>query len=473
MGGHYGSSGGGGGMGSGLRAQQFDLTKLPTFEKNFYIEHPAVSARSEEDAANWRQGESINVIGRGIPKPVMTFEEASMPEYVLSEVLKQGFEKPSHIQSQGWPMALLGRDMIGISATGSGKTLAFVLPAMIHICAQPYLSPGDGPITLILAPTRELALQIKVECDKFGRSSQIKNTVVYGGVPKRQQAADLQRGVEILVACPGRLIDFLTQGTTNLRRVTYLVLDEADRMLDMGFEPQIRKIVDQIRPDRQTLLWSATWPKEVQNLASDFLKNPYQVHVGSLDLRANKDITQVVEVVGNDYEKYPRLLHHLRNFNDGSRVIVFVETKKGCDQLTRSLRGEGMPIHAIHGDKSQQERDQVLEDFRRGKCLMLSATDVAARGLDIKDVKCVINFDMPNNIEDYVHRIGRTGRAGAKGTAISFMTDKHARMANDLKKLLVEANQTVPPALDDMSRRGGGGGGGNSRYGGGRGGGRH
>jgi len=380
-----------------------------------------------------------------------------MPEYVLSEVLKQGFEKPSPIQSQGWPMALLGRDMIGISATGSGKTLAFVLPAMIHICAQPYLSPGDGPITLILAPTRELALQIKVECDKFGRSSQIKNTVVYGGVPKRQQAGDLQRGVEILVACPGRLIDFLTQGTTNLRRVTYLVLDEADRMLDMGFEPQIRTIVGQIRPDRQTLLWSATWPKEVQNLANDFLQNPYQVHVGSLDLRANKDITQIVEVVGNDYEKYPRLLHHLRNFNDGSRVIVFVETKKGCDQLTRSLRGEGMPIHAIHGDKSQQDRDQVLEDFRRGRCLMLSATDVAARGLDVKDVKCVINFDMPNNIEDYVHRIGRTGRAGAKGTAISFFTDKHSRMAPDLVKLLVDAKQDVPPALDAMCHRGGGG----------------
>merc|ERR1711871_127884 len=457
MGGHYGSSGGGGGMGSGLRAQQFDLTKLPAFEKNFYVEHPHVSARSEKEAEDWRKSVNIHIVGKGVPKPCMTFEEASMPEYVLSEVLKQGFEKPSPIQSQGWPMALLGRDMIGISATGSGKTLAFVLPAMIHICAQPYLERGDGPITLIVAPTRELAVQIKAECDKFGRSSQIKNTVVYGGVPKRSQVGDLQRGVEILVATPGRLIDHLETGVTNLRRVTYLVLDEADRMLDMGFEPQIRKIVGQIRPDRQTLLWSATWPKEVQRLANDFLQDPYQVHVGSLDLRANKDITQIVEVVGNDYEKYPRLLHHLRNFNDGSRVIVFVETKKGCDQLTRSLRGEGMPIHAIHGDKSQQDRDQVLEDFRRGRCLMLSATDVAARGLDVKDVKCVINFDMPNNIEDYVHRIGRTGRAGAKGTAISFFTDKHTRMAPDLVKLLVDAKQDVPPALDAMCHRGGGG----------------
>ncbi|CAN0540025.1 unnamed protein product, partial [Ectocarpus sp. 12 AP-2014] len=200
-----------------------------------------------------------------------------MPEYVLREVLKQGFPKPTPIQSQGWPMALLGRDMVGISATGSGKTLAFLLPAMIHINAQPYLEQGDGPIVLVIAPTRELAVQIKEECDKFGGSSDIKNTCVYGGVPKRSQVYDLSRGVEIVIATPGRLIDLLESGKTNLRRVTYLVLDEADRMLDMGFEPQIRSIVSQIRPDRQTLMWSATWPKEVEGLARDFLRNYYQV----------------------------------------------------------------------------------------------------------------------------------------------------------------------------------------------------
>lgn len=246
------------GLGANLHRINWDLSKLPVFEKNFYVEHPAVRQRTDASADEWRKSKGITIIGRGIPKPVFTFEEASMPEYVLSEVLKQGFQAPSPIQSQGWPMALLGRDMIGISATGSGKTLAFILPAMIHIVAQPYLERGDGPITLVVAPTRELAMQIKVECDKFGRSSQIKNTVVYGGIPKRQQVSDLQRGVEILVATPGRLIDHLESGVTNLRRVTYLVLDEADRMLDMGFEPQIRKIVSQIRPDRQTLLWSAT-----------------------------------------------------------------------------------------------------------------------------------------------------------------------------------------------------------------------
>lgn len=387
---------------AGLREQHWDLSKLPVFEKNFYIEHPSVSARSEDEADRWRRDNAIKIEGKGVPKPVYTFEEASMPDYVLTEVMKCGFEKPTPIQSQGWPMALLGRDMIGISRTGSGKTLAFLLPGMIHINAQPYLQPGDGPIVLVLAPTRELAVQIKEECNKFGRSSEIKNTCVYGGAPKRQQAGDLQRGVEIVIATPGRLIDFLENGTTNLRRVTYLVLDEADRMLDMGFEPQLRKIVSQIRPDRQTLMWSATWPPEVRQLADDFLRDYYQVTVGSLDLAANKDIVQYVEVV-QDMDKYNRLLQFLHD-HGLEKMIVFVETKKGCDTLTRSLQNDNYPARCIHGDKSQEERDWVLRDFRSGKCQLLVATDVAARGLDIKDIQRVVNFDMPQTNEDYVSR---------------------------------------------------------------------
>jgi len=315
---------------------------------------------------------------------------------------------------------------------------------------------------LVLAPTRELALQIKVECDKFGASSEIKNTVVYGGVPKGPQAGVLRRGVEIVIATPGRLIDMLEMGCTNLRRVTYLVLDEADRMLDMGFEPQIKSIVSQIRPDRQTLMWSATWPKEVQAISREFQRDAYQVHVGSMDLQANKNITQVVEVV-TDGDKWNRLLHHMKEFNNGERVLIFVETKRGCDQLERSLRQQRFPCGAMHGDKTQQERDHTMVEFRNGRTPILIATDVAARGLDVKDVRCVVNFDMPNNIEDYVHRIGRTGRAGAKGVAFSFFTDKAGKMARELVHLLKDANQEVPERLLSM---GGGGGGGHSRYGG-------
>uniref|UniRef100_A0A7S3JTY3 RNA helicase n=1 Tax=Aureoumbra lagunensis TaxID=44058 RepID=A0A7S3JTY3_9STRA len=449
----------------GLREQHWDMNTLPPFEKCFYIPHPDVVARSDEDCDRWRRENQISIEGRGVPKPVFTFEEASMPDYVLTEVMRCGFEKPTPIQSQGWPMALLGRDMIGISKTGSGKTLAFLLPAMIHINAQPYLQPGDGPIVLVIAPTRELAVQIKVECDKFGASSQIKNTCVYGGVSKRGQANDLERGIEIVIATPGRLIDFLENGTTNLRRVTYLVLDEADRMLDMGFEPQLRKIVSQIRPDRQTLMWSATWPKEVRTLANDFLKDYYQVTVGSLDLAANTDIEQIIHVV-EDATKYKRMVDFLHDRPANDKMLVFVETKRGADQLTRSLQKDRFSARCIHGDKSQAERDWVLNDFRSGKCMLLIATDVAARGLDIKDIQTVVNFDFPSNLEDYVHRIGRCGRAGQKGTALSFFTAKSIKWSRRLIKILQDAKQQVPPDLISMSQSSAaqGGGGSGSRY---------
>jgi len=386
-----------------------------------------------------------------------------MPEYVLSEVMKQGFDAPTPIQSQGWPMALLGKNMVGISATGSGKTLSFLLPGMIHINAQPYLQPGDGPIILVLAPTRELAVQIKEECDKFGASSEIKNTVVYGGVPKRTQIQDLRRGVEIVIATPGRLIDHLEARNTNLKRVTYLVLDEADRMLDMGFEPQLRKICSQVRPDRQVLMWSATWPKAVEGLARDYLKDYYQVTVGSLELTGNKNVTQVLDVC-DDMEKYQKLLTYLReNLSPKDRVLIFVETKKGCDMLTRSLRADGFQARAMHGDKSQDERDWVLREFKSCNSSLLCATDVAARGLDVDDIRMVVNFDFPNDMDSYVHRIGRTGRAGKKGTAVSFFVPKkNGRLARELIEIMQRTEQNIPEGLRASaggSYRGGGRGG--------------
>jgi ATP-dependent RNA helicase DDX5/DBP2 len=450
------------GLGGSLGNIDFSKQDLIPFEKDFYIEHPDVSKRPDSEAQAWRASKQIVVVGQGVPKPCLTFEEASMPEYVLSEVLKQGFDKPTPIQSQGWPMALKGKNMVGVSATGSGKTLAFLLPAMIHINAQQYLKPGEGPIVLVLAPTRELAVQIKEECDKFGSSSEIKNTVVYGGVPKSKQVRDLRSGVEIVIATPGRLIDHLEQGNTNLKRVTYLVLDEADRMLDMGFEPQLRKICSQIRPDRQVLMWSATWPKEVQNLARDYLQEFYQVTVGSLDLAGNKDVTQTIDVC-TDGDKYRNLLRYLKeNLTAKDRVLVFVETKKGCDMLTRSLRMDGFQARAMHGDKSQEERDWVLKEFKSCQATLLVATDVAARGLDVDDIRMVVNFDFPGDTETYIHRIGRTGRAGKKGVAVSFfVSEKNGRMAKDIIEILNRTSQNIPNELHAaaMANRGGGRGG--------------
>ena len=308
-------------LGGGLRTVDWSSTKLEHFEKNFYIEDKRVTTRSERETEEFRRMKEIKVCkpsltfiiiltptqvqGRNVPRPVTSFDEVGFPEYLMSSIRAQGFAAPTPIQCQAWPMALSGRDVVAIAQTGSGKTISFALPAMLHINAQvylypfmslslmflylyrqPLLAPGDGPIALVLAPTRELAVQIQQECTKFGyhnplylqshawinvqvrSNSRIRNTAIYGGAPKGPQIRDLQRGVEIVIATPGRLIDMLETQKTNLRRVTYLVMDEADRMLDMGFEPQIRKIVGQIRPDRQTLMFSATWPKDVQKLAN-------------------------------------------------------------------------------------------------------------------------------------------------------------------------------------------------------------
>ncbi|KAF9067214.1 P-loop containing nucleoside triphosphate hydrolase protein [Rhodocollybia butyracea] len=388
----------------------------------------------------------------------------------MKTIRAQGFKEPTPVQCQAWPMALSGRDMVGIAQTGSGKTIAFALPAMLHINAQPLLSPGDGPIVLVLAPTRELAVQIQQECAKFGNNSRIRNTAIYGGAPKGPQIRDLQRGVEIVIATPGRLIDMLETQKTNLRRITYLVMDEADRMLDMGFEPQIRKIVSQIRPDRQTLMFSATWPKDVQKLANDFLHEMIQVNIGSMDLTANHNIEQIIEVC-SEFEKRNKLIAHLERISsENAKVLIFVATKRVADEITKYLRQDGWPALAIHGDKEQRERDWVLGEFKEGRSPILIATDVASRGLDVKDVGYVINYDFPNNCEDYVHRVGRTGRAGKKGTSFTYFTTENAKSARELIAILKEAKSVVPPELEEMAMLGGGGG--KNRYNSGRGGGR-
>jgi len=469
-GGSYGGSSGGrndkmSALGAGLKTHDWANTELVPFQKNFYVEHESVAGRSQEEIDEFRAKHDMRLTGENIPRPVYSFQEANFPDYLLAEVAKAGFTSPTAIQMQGWPMALSGRDMIGIAKTGSGKTLSFVLPGIVHINAQPLLSPGDGPIVLILSPTRELAQQTLGECQKFGYSSRIKHTCVFGGVPKYAQARDLKQGVEILIATPGRLIDFLESGATNLKRVTYLVLDEADRMLDMGFEPQIRKILSQIRPDRQTLLWSATWPREIQQLARDFTKDPIQVNIGSSQLSANADVTQEVRVC-SEYDKNREIYDILGKQLEG-KTIIFTSTKRTADDLTRALRNDGYPARAIHGDKSQQERDWVLAEFRSGKSPLMIATDIASRGIDVKDVKLVINVDFPTNIEDYIHRVGRTGRAGELGRAVTLFTAKDAKKAAPLIDILKQTNQVVP---DELQKLAGSSYGGSDRRGGGRGG---
>ncbi|XP_076167643.1 ATP-dependent RNA helicase p62 isoform X1 [Ptiloglossa arizonensis] len=459
--------------GTNLRKPNWSFESLKPFKKDFYIPHPNVQGRHPRDVDIFRQENQITLKGDKIPNPIQHFEEGNFPDYVMQGIRKQGFNEPTAIQAQGWPIAMSGQNMVGIAQTGSGKTLGYILPAIVHINSQQPLNRGDGPIALILAPTRELAQQIQTVVNDFGSLSYVRNTCIFGGAPKGSQARDLERGVEICIATPGRLIDFLERGTTNLRRCTYLVLDEADRMLDMGFEPQIRKIIEQIRPDRQVLMWSATWPKEVRNLAEEYLTTYTQLNIGSLTLSANHNILQIVDVC-QEHEKETKLgtlLQEIGNVNeDGGKTIIFVETKKKVENITRNIRRYGWPAVCMHGDKSQQERDHVLREFRNNRGSILVATDVAARGLDVDDVKYVINFDYPSSSEDYIHRIGRTGRSNSTGTSYAFFTPQNSRQAKDLINVLKEANQVVNPKLSELADRSGNYGGRNRwGYGGNRG----
>lgn len=404
----------------------------------------------------------ITVSGNNVPPPLTSFDRTGFPYELLREVRSAGFSAPTPIQAQSWPVALQGRDIVAIAKTGSGKTLGYLIPGFIHLKRRQN-NPRMGPTVLVLSPTRELATQIQDEAIKFGKSSKISCTCLYGGAPKGPQLKDLDRGVDIVVATPGRLNDILEMRRVSLFQVSYLVLDEADRMLDMGFEPQIRKIVKEVPSKRQTLMYTATWPNQVRRIAADLLADPVQVNIGNVDeLVANKSITQRVELI-QPREKRKRLEQILRSEEPGSKIIIFCSTKRMCDQLARDLEQQ-FGAAAIHGDKCQSERDSVLSQFRSGRSPVLVATDVAARGLDVKDIRVVINYDFPTGIEDYVHRIGRTGRAGATGVAYTFFGENDSKHASDLVKILEGANQKVPAEIRDMALRGGGGGGGMGRY---------
>jgi len=314
----------------------------------------------------------------------------------------------------------------------------------------------------VLAPTRELAVQIQTEAFRLGEATGIRECAVYGGVAKKGQVQALRRGVELCIATPGRLLDLLESGVTTLKRVTFLVADEADRMLDMGFEPQLRRIISQIRPDRQTLMWSATWPREIQHLARDICQEqPVKVTVGRVESQANPDIRQDVRVV-RELDKRNHFTEWLREVCPAGgarpRVLVFVETKRAADALARELQHEQFDVSVIHGDKEQRQRDSAMHQFRTGKCHILIATDVAQRGLDIKDVRFVVNYDTPKTIEDYVHRIGRTGRAGASGDAVTFFgydfpTPDKVRLARGLVKAMRDVGQEPSDELRHIAEQ--------------------
>eukprot|EP01083_Nonionella_stella_P292776 995842_1 len=465
-GGAWGNSGGGGGGGGGfdggfdggdrmadlganLKDIDWDKEQLTEHKKGFYRSSDRVSGMTNEEISKFHREHQITVQGKGdIPKPIRSFGEANFPSTVLDKFKQDGFRNPTPIQAQGWPVALTGRDVVGIAQTGSGKTLTFVIPGLLHTQAQPPRRRGDGPNMLVVAPTRELANQIHEVTRNYGRVMGMTSVCVFGGSPRGGQAMQLRNGCEMVVGTPGRMIDFLESGTLRCRTVTYCVLDEADRLLDMGFEPQIRKILSQVRRDRQMLFWSATWPQDVRRLASDFLKNPIQVNIGSDSASASHMVKQIIVPIRRE-DKQNVLMYDILPKYENRRVLVFCETKRNVDALTSSLKYAGLSAKAIHGDKTQVERDFVMRAFREGSCKVMVASDVAARGLDVKDIGAVVNYGFPKDINTYVHRIGRTGRAGERGEAYSFFTRDDQQMGNRLMNILREAKQEIP----DLVRR--------------------
>jgi len=426
-----------------------DHTKIyyAPFRREFYVEVPELGRMSDDEVKLYRETMGdIQVRGKNIPKPIKSWSQAGLSSKVMNVMKKLKYVKPTPIQAQAIPVVMSGRDMIGIAKTGSGKTLAFLLPMLRHVLDQPDLEESDGPIAIIMSPTRELALQIYKETRKFCKSLNLSVACIYGGSGISEQIAELKKGAEIIVCTPGRMIDMLAANNgkvTNCRRTTYLVLDEADRMFDMGFEPQVMKILDNIRPDRQTVLFSATFPRQMEAVARKVLQKPIEIQVGGRSIVCS-DIVQHALVLDAD-NKFLKLLELLGGYQDTGSVLVFVEKQDTADVLFKDLLKKGYPCLSLHGGMDQFDRDSTIADFKNGTIKLMVSTSVAARGLDVKNLVVVINYDCPNHYEDYVHRVGRTGRAGNKGTAFTFITYEQGRNAGDLVKAF-ELSKCEPPA---------------------------
>jgi len=379
----------------------------------------------------------------------MSFESLGLRAELQRVVSEQGYSTPTPIQSQAIPLVLEGRDIMGGAQTGTGKTASFTLPLLQNLMSSgqvPHDKPGKGRRAiraLLLTPTRELAAQVADSVQTYGRHLPLRSTVVFGGVSIRPQIQKLRNGIDILVATPGRLLDHVGQNTVNLSKVDILVLDEADRMLDMGFIHDIRKILSLLPKQRQTLLFSATFSSEIKRLATDFLRSPALIEVAQRNTTAER-ITQVVHPV--DKRRKRELLSYLIGSNNWQQILVFTRTKHGANRLSEQLITDGITAAAIHGNKSQGARTKALADFKSGKVRVLAATDIAARGLDIDQLPHVVNFELPNVPEDYVHRIGRTGRAGNEGEAMSLVCVDELKLLKDIERLI---KRDIPNSVID------------------------
>jgi len=421
----------------------------------------AIQVYPEEASQLYPAFSSFDDLYRVVEKKSKEQSSGSAIETMTNYINEKGFPKPSPIQSHCWPALFSGKDLVGIASTGSGKTLAFLFPALFRLeqmkkAGKFTTDKKPSPKILVVAPTRELAMQSYQVCIDVGIVSSI---CVYGGMSKYAQLNDMRqlhqthRGLDVVIATPGRLLDFIQESSISLSQTFYLVLDEADRMLDEGFEPAIRQIIGQCpgKEERQTAMLSATWPEEIRALANNYLKDDtIRVVVGSEELAANHKVTQTVEVIENNPRlKDTKLFGLLDKYhkNTQAKCLIFVLYKVEAVKLEQTLKGRGYNVGAIHGNKTQMDRTEALAQFRSGSVPLLIATDVAARGLDIPNVEYVINYSFPLTVEDYVHRIGRTGRGGKSGVSHTFFTDFDKGLAGGLVGVMQEAGQTVPQEI--------------------------
>jgi len=416
------------------------------FRKDLYSEHKEIKNLQAEEIKDLRASMSISATGSHAPNPVCSFAHLNFDQDVMDVLRKMEFVKPTPIQAQTIPCALKGRDVIGIAETGSGKTLAYVLPMLVHVMDQRRIEKGDGPIAIIVAPTRELSVQIEKEVYRFSKRMGMTTVTLVGGLSKHEQFKIVTRGCEVLIGTPGRIIDIINLKGTNLQRVTYLVLDEADRMYDMGFEYQMRSIVRNTRPDRQTLLFSATFPPKIEHLARDSLNDPLRVTIGTRG-QATANVEQIIHIM-TDEDKWKWIRENIPQLLQSGQTIIFVKSKVMVEQLQSDFHTE-LQIEAgfIHGDMDQNERMVMMRRFRKKEVPALIVTDVAARGLDISSILYVVNYDAASSIETHTHRIGRTGRAGEKGTAITLLTWKEKRFAAHLVEQMEAQGQKIPEDL--------------------------
>ncbi|KAK6746100.1 hypothetical protein RB195_012297 [Necator americanus] len=424
----------------------------PEFNKVFYAEHDEISKLNHVEVVRLRERLGLRVGGFHPPKPVCSFAHFGFDKQLMDAIRKSEYEQPTPIQAQAIPAALSGRDVLGIAKTGSGKTAAYLWPAIVHIMDQRDLDVGDGPIALVVVPTRELAIQVYQEAKRFCKIYNINVICAYGGGSKWEQSNELKNeGAELVVCTPGRIIDLVKIEATNFLRTTFLVFDEADRMFDMGFEAQVKSISDHIRPDRQCLMFSATFKHKVERLARDALRDPVRIVQGEVG-EANADVIQTVEVLPRQDTKWVWLTKRLVDFGTMGKVLIFVTKKVNAEDLAKKLRARDFELVLLHGDMLQHERNEHLQAFRK-KVNIMVATDVAARGLDIPEIRTVVNYDLARDIDTHVHRVGRTGRAGQRGWAYTLITDKDMEMAGHLVRNLESVNQEVPQALLSLAMK--------------------